>query len=55
MNNKTKWGIGLDDNWGNFLLGINSNFGNGSYYLCIYLGFKTLIIGKSFFPEKEEK
>ena len=39
----TKWGIGLDDNYGNF------NFGKGLYYLCIYLGFKTLVIGKDYF------
>ena len=45
----TKWGIGLDDNYGNFLFGFNFNFGKGLYYLCIYLGFKTLVIGKDYF------
>jgi hypothetical protein len=47
---KPSWGIGLDDNSGSFLLGANINIGdwNGySYgYICIYLGFKTLVIGK---------
>lgn len=44
------WGIKLDDNWGSFLLGANLNVGkwNGKKYgyICIYLGFKTLVIGK---------
>lgn len=55
MNNDVKWGIGLDDNYGSFLLGFNTNFGNGSYYICIYLGFKTLVIGKSYFNNNENE
>lgn len=46
---KFKWGIGIDDNFGHFLLGANINIGNGHCYLCIYLGFKTLVIGKDYF------
>ena len=48
-----KWGIGIDSNNGSFLLGFNTNVGkrNGERYgyLCIYLGFKTLVIGKDYF------
>jgi len=46
---KLKWGIKIDDNWGCFLLGMNVNIGDGHKYLCIYLGFKTLVIGKDYF------
>jgi hypothetical protein len=55
-----KWGIGIDDNWGSFLLGANINIGKWNKhrygYLCIYLGFKTLVIGKdvTFDKDKEE-
>lgn len=49
MGENLTWGIGLDDNYGRFLLGANTHFGDGNYYLCIYLGFKTLVIGKSYF------
>ena len=41
-----KWGIELSDNWGCFLLGTNVNIGDGHCDICIYLGFKTLVIGK---------
>jgi len=44
-----KWGITLDDNFGAFLLGANINIGDNHCYLCIYLGFKTLVIGKDYF------
>lgn len=44
-----KWGMKIDDNWGCFLLGANINIGDGHYYLCIYLGFKTLVLGKDYF------
>lgn len=47
---KPIWGIGIDNNGGSFLLGANINIGdwNGYKYgyVCIYLGFKTLVIGK---------
>ena len=46
---KLKWGIAIDDNWGNFLLGTNINIGNGNCYICIYLGFKTLVLGRNYF------
>jgi len=46
---KLKWGIALDSNWGAFLLGANINIGQGHCYLCIYLGFKTLVLGKDYF------
>ncbi|MNC20904.1 hypothetical protein D3C75_688710 [compost metagenome] len=45
-----KWGIRLDKTFGNFLLGANFNIGrwNGKWngYLCIYLGFVILVVGK---------
>lgn len=44
-----KWGIAIDDNNGCFLLGANINIGDGHAYLCIYIGFKTLVIGKDYF------
>lgn len=47
---RPKWGIALDRNCGNFLLGANINLGKWNEdrygYLCIYLGFYTLVIGK---------
>ena len=47
-----RFGAYWQDNWGHFLLGINTNvgntFGQWQYYICIHLGFKTLIIGKTF-------
>ena len=46
---KSKWGVGIDSNGSHFLLGFNTNFGGGTYYLCIYLGFWTLVIGKDYF------
>lgn len=48
-----RWGIEVDDNSGHFLLGANINIGEGHRYLLIYLGFKTLIIGRTYFYEKE--
>ena len=50
-----RWGIGLDDTYGRVLLGFIINFGDDSGYICVYLGFKTLVIGKDYFPKKEEK
>ena len=44
--NNLKWGKEINDNWGCFLLGMNVNIGDGHCYICIYLGFKTLVIGK---------
>lgn len=49
-----RWGIHLDNTYGAFLLGMNINTGkydNGQRYgyLCIYLGFRTLVIGKDYF------
>jgi len=44
-----KWGMAIDDNNGHFLLGFNFNIAKWQGYLCIYLGFKTLIIGKDYF------
>lgn len=44
-----RWGAAIDDNHGCFLLGANINIGNGHCYLCIYLGFKTLVLGKDYF------
>ena len=50
MNERTlKWGLTLDSNHGHFLIGFNFNIGDGSGYLCLYLGFKTLVIGKDYF------
>lgn len=53
MNEKTKWGYALDKHEDAFLLGINTNIGKHSNkkfygYICIYLGFWTLSIGKDF-------
>lgn len=44
-----RWGIALDNTYGAFLLGANINIAEGHCYLCIYLGFKTLVIGKDYF------
>lgn len=44
-----RWGIAIDDNFGAFLLGANINIADGHCCLCIYLGFKTLVIGKDYF------
>jgi len=53
MKDKLKWGIGFDNNHGSFLIGANINIGdyNGIRYgyLCIYLGFRTLVMGKDIF------
>lgn len=49
INRQLKWSIKLDDNWGCFLLGANANIGDGHCYFCIYLGFKTLVVGKDYF------
>ena len=53
MNDKLRWGIALEHTHGHFLLGANVNIGkwNGERmgYLCIYLGFRTLVIGKDAF------
>lgn len=49
MEDKIKWGVALDDNGHRFLLGFNFNLGREYGYLCIYLGFKTLVIGKEYF------
>lgn len=47
---KTKWGVEIQDNIGHFLLGANINIGDSTGlwegYMCVYLGFKTLVIGK---------
>jgi hypothetical protein len=45
---KLKWGVAIDDS-GAFLLGANINIGDGHCYLCIYLGPKTLVIGRDYF------
>ena len=45
---KIKWGFQIS-NSGAFLLGATINIGKGHYYLCIYIGFKTLSIGKDYF------
>lgn len=53
MESRTQtWGIGLDNTYGHFLLGFNIHCGDGSYYLCIYLGFKILVIGKDYFNKE---
>lgn len=56
---KPKWGIGIDDNYGSFLIGANLNIGNWNGlrygYICIYLGFKTLVIGKDATFDKGDK
>lgn len=51
---KLRWGLSFDKTYGAFLLGVNINI--GSYgkgerygYICIYLGFRTLVIGKDYF------
>lgn len=51
---KLRWGLGFDKTYGSFLLGANINI--GSYgkgerygYVCIYLGFRTLVIGRDYF------
>lgn len=49
IKDKPKFGIGLDDNHGAFLIGCNINIQKDIYYICIYLGFKTLVIGKEYF------
>lgn len=53
MGDKLKWGITIQDNYGSFLLGANINTGktNNKWYgyLCIYLGFKTLVLGRDIF------
>jgi len=46
---RLKWGITMDSNNNHFLIGANINIGDRTYYLCIYLGFKTLVIGKDYF------
>jgi hypothetical protein len=53
MNTKTTWGYSFDIHKENFLLGTNINIGkyyNKKYYgyICIYLGFRTLSIGKDY-------
>ena len=49
--NPVRLGVYWQDNLGHFLLGININVGNAfgawQYYICIYLGFKTLAIRKN--------
>ena len=56
MGDRLKWGIALINNYGSFLIGANINTGkqNGKWYgyLCTYLGFRTLVIGRDVFPEK---
>jgi hypothetical protein len=58
---KLKWGIHLDHTYGAFLLGANINIGKYDYplghgerygYICIYLGFRTLVIGKDYQEDK---
>jgi len=46
-----RWGISLDSTYGAFLFGFNFNIQPqcGEGYLCIYLGFRTLVIGRSYF------
>ena len=48
-----RWGIALDDTHGAFLLGTNINISDNSCYLLVCLGFKTLVIGKDYFPKKK--
>jgi hypothetical protein len=47
-----RWGIALDRIYGGFLLGANINISNKQCYLCIYLGFRTLVIGKKLFLKR---
>lgn len=53
MNDELSWGIVWQDNLSSFLLGANINIGKVNDerygYICIYLGFKTLVIGKDLF------
>jgi hypothetical protein len=44
-----RWGIALDNTYSAFLFGANINIDNEHCYLCIYLGFKILVIGKDYF------
>jgi hypothetical protein len=44
-----RWGVCLDDTNGAFLLGANININKEHAYICIYLGFRTLVIGKDYF------
>lgn len=46
-----RWGLGIEDNHGGFLLGINLDISkiNDMYlqvFICIHMGFKTLVIGR---------
>ena len=52
-----RWGIALDKTYGAFLLGANLNIDVKEWhcYLCIYLGFRTLIIGRDWFPTRRKK
>ena len=58
MDSKNKWGIAIDSNYGAFLLGANINIGKSNNdwhcYVCVYLGFKTLVVGRDVFPSKED-
>ena len=52
-NEKTKWGYSLDKHKEAFLLGANINIGKYCSirfygYICVYLGFWTLSIGKDY-------
>lgn len=50
-----RWGITLESTGGGaFLLGANINIDVKEWhcYLCIYLGFRTLVIGRDWFPIK---
>ena len=45
-NTNIKFNIGLDSNGKSFLLGANINVClKSESYICIYLGFRTLVIG----------
>ncbi|MDF2615452.1 MAG: hypothetical protein K0Q47_107 [Sedimentibacter sp.] len=49
-----KWGVSLNSNYGAFLLGANIHIGKYNKgerygYITIYLGFKTVVVGKDYF------
>jgi len=58
MDSKNKLGIAFISNYGSFLIGANITTGkqNGKWYgfLFVYLGFRTLVIGRDVFPSKED-